>query len=58
MECDSRSLSNTNSKKGNKSDKPEKTEWYKLPNSLVIVLAIINSKLLEADEALELYAFS
>jgi hypothetical protein len=52
------SSANTDSKKSNKSDKPEKTERYKLPNSLVIVLAIINPKLLEVDDTLGVYAFS
>jgi hypothetical protein len=52
------SLANTDSKKSNKSNKPEKTKRYKLSNGLVIVLAIINPKLLEVDDTLEVYAFS
>jgi hypothetical protein len=54
----SRSLANTDSKKSNKSDKPEKTKRYELPNSLVTVLAIINPELLEVDDTPGVYAFS
>jgi hypothetical protein len=53
-----RSLANTDSKKSNKSDKPKKTKRYKLLNSLVTVLAIINPKLLEVDNTLGVYTFS
>jgi hypothetical protein len=52
------SLANTNSKKSNKSNKPEKTKQYKLLNSLVIVLAIINPKLLEVNNTLRVYVFN
>jgi hypothetical protein len=53
-----RSLANTDFKKSNKSNKPEKTKRYELLNGLVIVLAIINPKLLEVDDTLGVYIFN
>ena len=41
-----------------KSNKPDKTERYKLFNSLITMAAIINPELLIIDKALKVYTFN